>query len=228
MALRADILFTYDTRGRMLCSNDPERRPAPRVFLGCTPDGNVIRFGQDVADDLARRLEAVAERRPPGDDLRIPPATLAAMQEVLRRLAPATVDGGGPAYRFPASISQPRVQGDVVQITTANIDAVRDSYPWLIEELADWGPCFAVVRDGAAVSVCFTSRNGERATEAGVETLPDFRGQGYATAATAAWGAFIAAGGRIPLYSTGWDNLASQAVARRAGLVMFGADASLA
>ncbi len=82
----------------------------------------------------------------------------------------------------------------------------------------------AVVRDGAAVSVCFSSRVGPQATEAEVDTLPDFRGRGYAAAVTAAWGLAVRAAGSIPLYTTSWENLASQGVARRVGLTMYWAD----
>jgi GNAT superfamily N-acetyltransferase len=101
---------------------------------------------------------------------------------------------------------------------------VRETYSWLYDEWADWQPCFAVVRDGAAVSVCFSSRIGAGAAEAGVETLPAFRGRGYAAAVTAAWGATVRETGRVPLYSTGWENLASQSCrpARRADHVRRG------
>jgi hypothetical protein len=36
MEIRADTLFRHDLRGRMVCVNDPEGRPAPRLFLGQT------------------------------------------------------------------------------------------------------------------------------------------------------------------------------------------------
>ncbi len=62
---------------------------------------------------------------------------------------------------------------------------------------------------------------------AGIETLEAYRGRGYATAVVAGWAYAIRATDRIPLYSTSWDNLASQAVAHRLGLVQYGTDLSL-
>ncbi|MGH2349995.1 MAG: GNAT family N-acetyltransferase [Chloroflexota bacterium] len=224
MGIRADTGFTYDARGRMLRTNEPReaaRRPAPRLFLGRTMAGHVVRVGAAVPDTLARRLEAIIDRQPRIGDLHAPPAALAALREALARHAPITTEGGGPAYRFPASIACP---SEAIQLTDANRELVRDTYPWLYAELADWQPCFAMVRDGAAVSVCFGSRIGADAAEAGVETLPAFRGRGYAAAVTAAWGASVREAGRIPLYSTAWENLASQGAARRLGLILFGAD----
>jgi hypothetical protein len=206
-------------------TNEPDARPAPRVFLGRTAAGHVLRVGESVPDTVAQQVAAVVDRFPPASALRLPPAALAPVREALERHAPVTAESGGPAYRFPAAVAPP---GEAVRVTAANLDVVRYTYPWLLEALAAWSPCFAVVRDGAAVSVCFTSRIGDRAMEAGLETLLAFRGRGYATAATAAWGAYVAGTGRIPLYSTGWDNLASQGVARRVGLITFGADATWA
>jgi RimJ/RimL family protein N-acetyltransferase len=57
-----------------------------------------------------------------------------------------------------------------------------------------------------------------------VETLPDFRGQGYAKDVAAEWANRVRAVGGIPLYSTSWENKASQAVARKLGLECYGAD----
>ena len=166
MALRANTLFRYDARGRMVCSNEPDGQPAPRVFLGCTADSRVVRFGQTVPDSLAQRVAEAVERQPMDDRLRVPAPTLTAVREALERHAPVSEESGGPAFRFPEPI--PRA-GGAVQVTDSNLAVVRATCPWLITELAEWWPCFAVVHDGAAVSVCFSSRIGADACEAGVE-----------------------------------------------------------
>lgn len=230
MTLRADALFTYDKRGRMLRSNEPRedaRRPAPRVFLGRTLTGHVVRFRAALPNDVVRRLTDIIERQPPLADLSdapiIAPAVLAGLRESLERQAPISQESAGPAYRFPDSVAQ---ASEVVRLTGANRELARDTFPWLYAEVADWQPCFAIVMDGAAVSVCYSSRSASRVDEAGVDTLPEFRGRGYASIVTAAWAGAVRAAGREPVYSTSWENAASQGVARRLGLIIFGVDAS--
>lgn len=220
MRARADVLFTYDERGRMVSRNDPERKPAPRLFLAYTSAGYVLRLGQDVSDAMETRLQSIVGTQPPVADMRSAPPVVSAIQDVLEQ--PASGQEGGPVYRFPEMLWR---VGGTVRISEDNVYLARDTFPWLLTELADWRPCFAVVHGGAAVSVCFSARIGAAVCEAGVETLPDFRGRGYAAGATSAWARAIRDSSRVPLYSTSWGNLASQAVARRLGLTMVGADA---
>src|SRR5262249_12436175 len=157
----------------------------------------------------------------PARDLRAPLTAATTLRELLAGHVPVSAEGGGPTYVFPAALARPE---GAVRVTDENVALVQETFPTLYRTFAEVPVCFAAVRDGAAVSVCFSSRIGPRATEAEVETLPEFRGRGYAAAVTAAWGLAVQAAGGIPLYTTSWENVASQGVARHLGLRMYGAD----
>jgi hypothetical protein len=224
VSLQAETLYTHDAAGRLLRLREPNGGPAPRFFLGRSGSGRIARFRADVSGDAVRAIEAVLSVEPITADLQADPAALAAIRDILAREAPVRQEYRGPAYYFPDQIAWPP---DVVAITRANAGLGGQGFSWLIDEVDGRQPCCAVLRDGAAVALCFCARRGARAAEAGVETLEPYRGLGYASAVTAAWALAVRALGLIPLYSTSWDNLASQAVARRLGLVRYGADLHL-
>src|SRR5690348_5876285 len=154
MALRADTLFTYDERGRMALSNEPceiARRPAPRLFIGRTATGSILRMGADVPESLAERIAAVVSAEDQAVDVRVTPEHLAGMRMLLEQDGPVTEESSGPAYRFPDLIGS---DGDVARLTEENRALAGQTFPWLEREWADWQPCFVKVEDGAAVAAC--------------------------------------------------------------------------
>jgi len=172
-------------------------------------------------------LENLAAAEPVRDDLTPMPDQLDAILAILEASGPVKVRHAGPAYRFPDHLD---VSPEIVRITRDNAHLLRamPAYRNDVERGLDaYEPRLAVVRDGVAVAICNSARLTGRAAEAGVETLAGYRGRGYAPLVVAAWAQAIRATGRIPLYSTSWDNLASRAVARKLGLAMYGADWSL-
>jgi RimJ/RimL family protein N-acetyltransferase len=224
MELRAAALFRHDAAGRIVTTNEHDPDRAPRLFLGRTTAGNLWRFRDDLTPDLVHDLDAVIAREPVAADLRQPPACLAALHDALGRQAPIVSTWQGPAWRFPDAIAS---SPDVIAIQPSTPGPLEEHFPYTAAHLEHLQPCRAVVLNGTAVSVCSSVRLTAAAAEAGVDTVPAFRGRGYATAVTAAWALAIRASGRVPLYSTAWDNFASQGVARRLGLILYGADCSL-
>ncbi len=219
--LQAEALFTYDARGRMLRDNYPEGGPAPRLFVGRSLHGDLVRFGAALPEPLVERLAALLAHEPPARDLHAELAAGPSIQTALAEHSPVAAHGGGPTYTVPATLPEP---AGVVRITAANAALVQQHFPDLFRTFIAVPLCFGVVRDEAAVAVCFSSRIGPRAVEAEVETLPAYRGRGYAVAVTAAWARAVQMAGAVPLYTTSWENHASQGVARRLGLWQYGTD----
>ena len=225
MNAQIDAQFTHDPAGRIIAENEPDGdgEPAPRFVLGRTREGSAWRVRFDVPGYVARQLEAIVMAEPVPSDLDAPPLHLEAILDALWLDREPTIGHHGPSYRFPKSIP---VLSGVTRITRENLHLLHrmvgriDALDRDFDHVEPW---MAMVIDGAAVSTCFSVRLNDRAAGARVDTLVDYRGRGYAPAVVAAWARAVRETGRIPGYGTSWDNTASQAVARKLGLVKFGA-----
>jgi predicted GNAT family acetyltransferase len=91
-----------------------------------------------------------------------------------------------------------------------------------------WPPWCVALSDGSKISsIAFAARLGPMGAEAGVASIPSFRGQGFAAAATAGWAAHAALRGRALFYGTDRTNVSSQRVVERLRLRFFGASLAI-
>jgi len=217
-------LFVHDARrGRIVHVNEPSgvRRAAPRFYLGRSRVSRVVRIGPGVPDATADALAALAATEVPDDDVRAPPRHAARYERLLASQAPVTARWSGPAFRF-ADLD--RECHDVVAISAGSADALRGGFDAWLPDVRDWQPFVAYLIDGRAVAICASVRITEDAHEAGVETLPAFRGRSYAVDVVGAWARRVRALGATPLYSTSWQNAASLRVAAKLRLVVYATD----
>lgn len=233
MEWHVDALYTHDAAGRIVRVREHDGAPAPRFFVGRTAEGAVYRCRDDVDDALCRALAAAAAADPIALADVVASGGQAAHDApyvaLLARTTPAPTAAGGPAFSFPAEIPEmPRSAehpvGDIVRVTAANADVLRPLLPDWLPDVHRSPPLLGLVLDGRAVAVCASVRITPCAHEAGVDTAPAFRGRGYAPRVVAAWAHVVRALGAEPLYSTGWANAASRAVARKLGLLLYGTD----
>lgn len=223
MEIHINTLFQCDSDGRLRCVNEPGNPPAPRFYMGRTNKGNSWRFRYDLPADLVAQLERLCQSEPVAADLQALPQNYDAIKALLATQAPAESDYRGPAYWIPEAVTAPPY---AVLLDEAAIAAAQPHFPWLTpaDPYYAMGPVAAVIVDGHAVSLCFCSRTPGLATEAGLETVAGYRGKGYAGVAVACWAAAVRQRGCLPLYSTSWDNYASQRVANKLGLNCYGED----
>jgi len=195
LEIQMATLLEFDERGRI-------RAPGPRVFVSACPGVRLVALREDIPAALARRWAAC------GDD---------ELRDQVEAQAPVTSEYRGPAYLLP-----PLAPGGK---ETVAMTASVPIHPELVER--GWkddedGPYFGVVRDGMAVSLCYSARWGPQAAEAGVETAPSYRGRGLVVHAVRAWAAAVQASGRLALYSTQWSNEPSRRVAAKLGGIEYG------
>jgi GNAT superfamily N-acetyltransferase len=232
MECHVDALYTVDAAGQLVRVREHDGGPAPRIFVGRCADTVVHRFRFDVPEATRQELVAASAHESNGEPDDDPPtaarAELARLSAILARSVPITASSAGPAYAFPEHLPLlPPDVGAIVRVTDANISVLDPLLSAWVPDVEYSPPLLAVVVNDQAVAVCGSVRITTRAHEAGVETAPAHRGRGHAARVVAAWAREVRAMGSEPLYSTSWENTASQAVARKLGLVRFGSDLHL-
>ncbi|MCL2833194.1 MAG: GNAT family N-acetyltransferase [Treponema sp.] len=248
MNLQVGALFTYDSNGRTLTLDEPwdGHRPAPRFYLGRTVDGKiVVRFRHDVEDTLAAELEQIAKDEPAAavfDCEETEFRGLPKFRDKYLQLLGQKEYSAGPCWLVAAGARAPNCseagagglagpeKSISILITRDNIDQFKlDSqikpekgFEWLRDEIDTAEPCAGLIIEGRLVSQCRSVRRSPKAHEAGLETLPDYRGRGYAAIVTAGWAAAVRDLGALPFYTTSWNNTGSRSVARKLGLYYYG------
>jgi hypothetical protein len=217
MNIQAEVLYVHDHAGRITTINEYMNQPAPRFFLGQTNTGRVLRFRSDVPDILVHDILRLMDR----DDSAAQLANVISAIENNKEISGFWI---GPAYAFDEIVTD---YTGATLVTEDNKYFLEPGFSTLLSELQFRGPCFMVTENNMAVSVCFSARNTDKAAEAGVETLKDYRGKGYAIRVTSSWAQAIRESQRIPLYSTSWDNYSSLSIAKRLRLHHYGTDISI-
>ena len=216
--LHLQTLFSLDDQGQIIGTREPDVSPGPLFSLIRGKVGCTWAVRSDVQQGVAAKLDALAREEPPVSDFRDGP------MHAERYLA--LVEGmvySGPAFTFPEEIARP--DGTVF---IKDVRLLEHHFSgWEASEILASSPIVGLIEDGHVVSACFCARRSDAAAEAGVETAVEFRGRGLAPRVTAAWALAVRASGRVPLYSTSWDNEASLVVARKLDLVPYASSWSI-
>ncbi len=227
-ALHIDVLYAQDDRGRLLhVRSDSVSRPLAHFFRTAT--GNHWLINAALPEDAAARLDTAFADEPvlmPEEWEHSAPRFLDVARALLSPFRDPQHTGAeyrGPAYAFPDDLT---AVGDAERYAPdGDTTRITPDLAWVATATEAEQP-IVVARDadGRIVSLCHSTRSTSDGAEAGLETDEGSRRRGHALAVTSHWAHAVRASGRVPLYSTSWDNEASRAVARRLGLVLYGED----
>jgi hypothetical protein len=236
--VRLATIFVFDESGRIVRNTDPDRGTGPRLYIGGGKSGNTACLRHDVGMSTARAIERLAAEEPPLDAPECVPVHLERYIELLAAEAPVQGHAMSLNYCFPHDFEYAHdvsvVFSDMHEDARAGYNMTPDRV--LPGPLVDigfstvaklWPPWCVALLDGEIASLVETVRISTNGAEAGVNTVPDMRGRGFAAAATAGWARSPSLRGRKLFYSTTVTNRSSQRVTERLGLDFIGASFSL-
>jgi GNAT superfamily N-acetyltransferase len=214
MELHVNVLFRHDTEKRVTVVNEPPYDAAPRIFVGATRVGSLVRFSNLLEESIVEKLEKVIGSNPG-----------AHLGEIIKVLSLVQVVNNlwiGPAYVFPDVRDSSYTKA--IRVTHKNKVFLKLHFPYTFEDFEYKQPCYVIIEDNIPVSICCSARQNSNADEASLFTHEEYRGRGYGIEVANAWAAEVQRQGRIALYSTSLDNFASQSVANKLQLVQYGTD----
>lgn len=214
LRLELETLWVTDGDGRLLYRRTSGQEPAPLLVVAGGPAGVCWATSVDVPDDVRTRAAALLTDEPSPVAVGWAPSRADALADALAPLGPLAVPQGGPSYVVPVGGVPPRDDVDVRSSAEMDLASLRGRMPEHDRALPE--PWVVALVDDRVAAVCETARAAPGSVEAGVWTYEPHRRRGLATAVTAAWSTLVA--DRTAFYSTSWDNVASQGVARRLGL----------
>jgi hypothetical protein len=230
LALQAQTLFEISAARRTVRARDPDRAPAPLLYMAGGDEGWIGYVREDVDAARADAIEALIAREPP---VTAPDAT-AMFAENYREILgsePLTAHNYGPVHRLPRGTHWP---GDAQIVRHDSPDGAalvarirREGVPYglfnagFVDLTHFWEPWCVAMVGGEPASIAFCVRDGLLAREVGVYTVGAYRGRGLAAAVTAAWSGLHPHHPML-FYSTHRDNLSSQRVIARLGLPLLG------
>lgn len=215
LQIEITVLWEVDDQGRL--------RGPDELVLAAATNGITAAVAHSVPGDLAAALLDTVGRATLPPATAQPPAAIQECRALLAQAAPGRlVLSGGPSYLLspPIRYERPAV---VLRSDSPDAASVRGARPdnwepdeW--EELVTGGtgaPWAMIIDHGRVATICHTPRRSAIGAEAGTWTDPEYRGRGYAAAATAAWADLLAGSCPYLFYSTSTDNHSSQRVAER-------------
>ncbi len=208
------VLYKHNQLNRITHINELPYDIAPRIYIGTTKNGKIVRYSNLLDENLIIDLDRAIH-----SSSKIELAEIINTLNITKQLSSVWI---GPAYVFPKLRKDSST--NVIQITHSNKELFKPNFPYTYEEFEYKQPCYAIIQDHMAVSICCSARQTPVAAEASLYTLEEFRGKGYGLEVSNAWAMDIQSQGRIALYSTSWDNFSSQSIAKKLNLIQYGTD----
>ncbi|MEK3915941.1 GNAT family N-acetyltransferase [Paenibacillus sp. FSL H7-0331] len=216
MNIQAATLYVLNEKNKIIGINERNQTSVTAVFIGRTRESISTYFHTDLPQSIVEEIQQHT----------LESIHVLNLCRIIEKYKPVKDIWIGPAFTFNQDnmfISE----SEITLIDESNKNLLLQHFSELLGELEERMPIAAYIINDEAVSVCCSARISSQAAEAGLMTIEPYRGKGIGQKVVHKWSDEIFKQGLLPIYSTSWDNLSSQRVAQKLGLIQFGMDFSI-